>query len=132
MDEGPTIRYAVGAPRRVFVVATIMAGVGLAIASILGYWLVGLLFAVGLGLGAIHNAMTATAIRKHTVAGVETDRKGFAFSSLFRLLYITAFGAVFLLAFKRAGLAVFVGLLVFHFMALLGTSMPLLKELKKG
>lgn len=132
MDEGRTIRYAVGAPRRVFVMAVVLAGVGLAGASILGAWLVGLLFAVGLLLGALHNTMTATAIRKFTVAGDEADRKGFAFSSLFRLLYITAFAAIFLVVFKRPGLAVFVGLVVFHFMALLGTSVPVLKELKKG
>jgi hypothetical protein len=132
VDEAGTVRYAVGAPRRVFVVATVMAGAGLAISSIFGQWLVGALFAVGLALGAIHNTMTATSIRKHTAQGGEPDRKAFAFSSLFRLLYTTAFGAVFLVVFKRPGLAVFVGLLVFHFLALLGTSVPLIKELKKG
>jgi hypothetical protein len=132
VDEGPKIPYVVGAPRRVFVVAAVMAGVGLAIASILGYWLVGVLFAVGLVLGGIHNTMTATSIRKAATGGDNVDRKSFAFSSLFRLLYITAFAAVFLVLFKRAGLAVFIGLLVFHFMALLGTSIPVIKELKKG
>lgn len=132
MDDGRAVRYVVGAPRRVFVVATVLGGIGLAAASIGGHWLVGVLFVVGLLLGAVHNAMTATAIRKYTGTGLEPDRKAFAFSSLFRLLYITAFGAVFLVVFRRPGLAVFVGLLVFHFMALLGTSVPLIKELKKG
>jgi hypothetical protein len=132
VDDGRTVRYVVGAPRRVFVVALAMAAVGLVASSIGGHWLVGVLFAVGLFLGAIHNTMTATAIRKHTAAGAEPDRRAFAFSSLFRLVYITLFGALFLVLFHRPGLAVFVGLLVFHFMALLGTSVPLIKELKKG
>jgi hypothetical protein len=132
VDDGRTVRYVVGAPRRVFVVATVMGGVGLAAASIGGHWLVGLLFVVGLFLGAVHNAMTATSIRKATNAGGEPDKRAFAFSSLFRLLYITVFAAIFLVVFHRAGLAVFVGLLVFHFLALVGTGVPLIKELKKG
>ena len=132
MDEVRTVRYVVGAPRRVFVVAMVLGGVGLAAASIGGHWLVGLLFVVGLFLGAVHNTMTATSIRKATNAGGEPDKRAFAFSSLFRLLYITVFAAIFLVVFHRAGLAVFVGLLVFHFLALVGTGVPLLKELKKG
>jgi hypothetical protein len=133
VDEVRTVRYVVGAPRRVFVVATVLGGVGLAAASIGGHWLVGVLFVVGLFLGAVHNTLTATSIRKATnTGGAEPDKRAFAFSSLFRLLYITVFGAIFLVLFHRAGLAVFVGLLVFHFMALLGTGVPLIKELKKG
>ncbi|HEY3924946.1 MAG TPA: ATP synthase subunit I [Acidothermaceae bacterium] len=132
MDETRTVRYVVGAPRRVFVVAMVLGGVGLAAASIGGHWLVGLLFVVGLFLGAVHNTMTATSIRKATTAGGDPDKRAFAFSSLFRLLYITVFAAIFLVVFHRAGLAVFVGLLVFHFLALVGTGVPLIKELKKG
>lgn len=133
MDEVRTVRYVVGAPRRVFVVAMVLGGVGLAAASIGGHWLVGVLFIVGLFLGAVHNTMTATSIRKATnTGGAEPDKRAFAFSSLFRLLYITVFAAIFLVVFHRAGLAVFVGLLVFHFLALVGTGVPLIKELKKG
>jgi len=132
VDDGRTVRYVVGAPRRVFVVATVLGGIGLAAASIGGHWLVGLLFVVGLLLGAVHNAMTATSIRKATNTGGEPDKRAFAFSSLFRLLYVTVFAAIFLVVFHRAGLAVFVGLLVFHFLALVGTGVPLIKELKKG
>jgi hypothetical protein len=110
----------------------VLGGVGLAAASIGGHWLVGLLFVVGLFLGAVHNTMTATSIRKATTAGGDPDKRAFAFSSLFRLLYITVFAAIFLVVFHRAGLAVFVGLLVFHFLALVGTGVPLIKELKKG
>ena len=132
MDDGRTVRFVAGAPRRVFVVATVLAGVVLAGSSIGGHWLIGVLFAVGLVLGAIHNTMTATSIRKHTTPGAEPGKRAIAFSSLFRLLYLTLVGGLFLLVFKRPGLAVFVGLLVFHFMALLGTSVPLIKELKKG
>jgi hypothetical protein len=133
VDEARTVRYVVGAPRRVFVVAMVMGGIALAAASIGGHWLVGVLFVVGLFLGAVHNTMTATSIRKATsTAQGEPDKRAFAFSSLFRLLYITVFAAIFLVVFHRAGLAVFVGLLVFHFLALVGTGVPLIKELKKG
>jgi len=132
VEEARTVRYVVGAPRRVFVVAMVLGGVGLAAASIGGHWLVGVLFVVGLFLGAVHNTMTATSIRKATNVGGEPDKRAFAFSSLFRLLYITVFAALFLVVFHRSGLAVFVGLLVFHFLALVGTGVPLIKELKKG
>lgn len=127
---GP-LMVPVGTPRRVFVVALILGGVGLAIASILGHPAVGGLLLVGLVLGGVNNVMTVRSILKHTEAG-DPDRKQFAKASLMRLLYISLIAAVFLVVFRRDGVAVLAGLAVFHLLAALGTSVPVLKEFRKA
>ncbi len=132
MDGATPIMVTVGAPRRVFLSAAILGLAGVVVALVIGHWLVGVLFLAGLALGALHNKMTATAIHRATANGAEPDRRRFAFASLGRLTYITLLGVVGLVAFHRPGLAVFVGLVIFHFMALLGTSLPLLKELGRS
>ena len=129
MDGATPIMVTVGAPRRVFASAGVLGLAGIVVAAVIGHWLVGVLFLAGLGLGALHNKMTANSIHRHTAGGAEPDRRRFAFASLARLTYVTLLGVVGLVVFHRAGLAVFVGLVIFHFMALLGTSLPLLKEL---
>jgi hypothetical protein len=131
VDGATPIMVTVGAPRRVFLVAGILGLAGIVVAAAVGHWLVGVLFLAGLVLGALHNHLTAKSIHKHTENGAEPDRKRFAFASLGRLTYITLLGVLGLVVFHRPGLAVFVGLVIFHFMALLGTSLPLLKELRQ-
>ena len=129
-STGP-LMVPVGTPRRVFVVAAVLGGAGLLIASLLGHVLVGGLFLVGLVLGGLNNVMTTRSILKHTEAG-DPDRKKFAKASLVRLGYISLIAVVFLLAFHREGIAVLAGLAVFHMLAALATSLPLLKEFRKA
>lgn len=131
MDGATPIMVTVGAPRRVFISAAILGLAGIVVSAVLGHWLVGVLFLAGLALGALHNHLTAKSIHKHTANGAEPDRRRFAFASLGRLTYVTLLGVIGLVLFHRPGLAVFVGLVIFHFMALLGTSLPLLKELRQ-
>jgi hypothetical protein len=121
----------VGTPRRVFVVALVLGGVGLLIASVLGHVVVGTLFLVGLVLGAANNIMTVRSILKATEAA-DPDRKKFAMASLRRLAYISLVAVVFLIAFRREGIAVLAGLAVFHMLAALATSLPVLKEFRKA
>ncbi len=131
MDGATPIMVTVGAPRRVFLTAGVLGLVGVIGAAVEGAWLVGVLFFAGLVLGALHNILTAKSIHRHTAGGAEPDRRRFAFASLGRLTYITVLGVLGLVVFHKPGLAVFVGLLIFHFMALIGTSLPLLKELRQ-
>jgi hypothetical protein len=121
----------VGTPRRVFVIALVLGGVGMAVGSLLGYPAAGGLFLVGLFLGAINNVMTVRSILKHTEAG-DPDRKKFAIASLRRLAYISLIAVVLLIAFRPEGVAVLAGLAVFHLLAALATSLPALKEFRKA
>jgi hypothetical protein len=127
---GP-LMVPVGTPRRVFVVALVLGGLGMVGASLLGHVVIGFLFLVGLVLGGLNNVMTVRSILKHTEAG-DPDRKKFAKASLLRLLYISLIAAVFLIAFRREGIAVLAGLAVFHMLAALATSLPVLKEFRKA
>jgi hypothetical protein len=121
----------VGTPRRVFVIAAVLAGVGLLVASVLGHVAIGLLLVVGFILGAANNVLTVRSILKFTAAG-DPDRKRFAKASLARLGYISLVAAVFLIVFRREGVAVLAGLAVFHLLAALATSVPALKEFRKA
>jgi hypothetical protein len=121
----------VGTPPRVFVIGAVLGGVGLLIASLLGHVVVGLLLLVGLALGAANNIMTVRSILKFTAAG-DPDRKKFAKASLARLAYVSLIAVVFLIVFRRDGIAVLAGLAVFHLLAALATSVPALKEFRKA
>ena len=70
-------------------------------------------------------------ILKFTAAG-DPDRKRFAKASLARLAYVSLIAAVFLIVFRRDGIAVLAGLAVFHLLAALATAVPALKEFRKA
>lgn len=131
MNATGPLMVPVGTPRRVFVVALVLGGVGMLIASLLGHVVIGALFLVGLVLGGVNNVMTVRSILKHTAQG-DPDRKQFAKASLVRLVYISLVAGVFLIAFRREGIAVLAGLAVFHMLAALATSLPALKEFRKA
>jgi hypothetical protein len=131
MNSTAPLMVPVGTPRRVFIIAAVLGGIGLLIASILGHVVVGLLLLAGLALGAINNILTVRSILKFTSAG-DPDRKKFAKASLVRLGYISLIAALFLIVFRREGIAVLAGLAVFHLLAALATSVPALKEFRKA
>jgi hypothetical protein len=131
MNSSAPLMVPVGTPRRVFIIAAILGGVGLLIASLLGHVVVGLLLLCGLALGAVNNVLTVRSILKFTAAG-DPDRKKFAKASLLRLGYISLIAALFLIVFRREGIAVLAGLAVFHLLAALATSVPALKEFRKA
>ncbi|HEY5454635.1 MAG TPA: ATP synthase subunit I [Acidothermaceae bacterium] len=131
MSSTAPLMVPVGTPRRVFIIAAILGGVGLLIASVLGHVVVGSLLLCGLALGAVNNILTVRSILKFTAAG-DPDRKKFAKASLLRLGYISLIAALFLIVFRREGIAVLAGLAVFHLLAALATSVPALKEFRKA
>lgn len=131
MNATGPVMVPVGTPRRVFVIALILGGVGMAIASMYGAFLAGGLFIVGLALGAVNNLWTTHSILKHTAAG-DPNRKKFALASLRRLGYISLIAVVMVILFHRAGVAVLGGLALFHLLAALANSALALKELRKA
>jgi hypothetical protein len=131
MKSTAPLMVPVGTPRRVFIIAAVLGGIGLLIASLVGHVIVGLLLLVGLALGAVNNVLTVRSILKFTAAG-DPDRKRFAKASLARLAYVSLIAAVFLIVFRRDGIAVLAGLAVFHLLAALATAVPALKEFRKA
>ena len=122
----------VGTPRRVFIIAAVLGGVGLLLASLLGHAAHrAAVRSSGSCSGRANNIMTVRSILKFTAAG-DPDRKRFAKASLARLAYISLIAAVFLVVFRREGIAVLAGLAVFHLLAALATSVPVLKEFRKA
>ena len=93
---------------------------------------IGVLFAGGSrSRRATNNVLTVRSILKFTAAG-DPDRKRFAKASLARLGYISLVAGVFLLVFRREGIAVLAGLALFHLLAALATTVPVLKEFRRA
>jgi len=131
MDDGRLARYVIAPNRRIFAIALMMAGVVMLATSLVGQWLVGVLFVVGLFVGVVHATMSANAIKRF-VDRDEDNKRAFALLSLLRLGYITAIVVVLVLAFHRAAIGAIAGLVVFHFLVVISRTAPALRELRKG
>ena len=63
MNSSAPLMVPVGTPRRVFIIAAVLGGVGLLVASILGHVVVGLLLVAGLVLGAIPSKIISSVLK---------------------------------------------------------------------
>ena len=100
--------------------------VGLALGQ-LGWALFGVL---GLALGLMNNMLGVLAVTNFN--GPTISKIRFAGSVVVRLAAITviAFGCALL--FRPAGFGVFIGLIVFQFVAMASSLRPLIKEVRRG
>lgn len=120
------------ANRRVAVVTTVVfavlcAGGGMTI----GQGAVGVFVGVGVLLGLVNLLLTEISVIRMAEGG-ELSRKQFGFSSLGRIVVITALSGVVALVFWPNGLGAFFGLAVFQPIALVLTGLPTLRALRKG
>lgn len=115
--------------RRSLVLAAVAGAVGVAVLVVLGYWAAALFGLVGLALGALNSYLVLQAVIRFAVDKPSKGR--FTRSVLGRLALVTvlAFGcAVF---FRPDGLAVFGGLALFQFLAIVSSMVPLVKEIRQ-
>ena len=125
--------YTPPVTREMFRRSLIMAGIVTAVAVValvlLGYALYGVFLLVGVALGAANMALAVRAVANFTVT--QPSKAKFSGSVLARLAVITviALGCAFL--FKPAGIAVFGGLALFQFLAIVSSMLPLIKEIRK-
>ena len=119
--------------RATFRRAAIMAGIGTAIAVVvlvvLGYALYGLFLAVGVALGTLNMWLAVRAVANF--AATRPSKARFSGSVLGRLAVITvlALGVAFLV--RPSGIAVFGGLALFQFLAIVSSMLPLIKEIRQ-
>lgn len=113
--------------RRPVLIAVAVGIVGLVVCTVLGHPVMGILGVVGLGLGLLNTRLLQKSVAK-VIASENPSRKAVGFSSVPRLMGITAIAVALGIFLRPDGLGVFFGLAVFQVIIVANTAMPVLKE----
>lgn len=116
--------------RRVLILAAVIGVVGLIVAILIGHYIAGLTFCVGIGLGFINTRLTIGAAARFSTTK-DRSKRPIIFGSLQRLGMITAVALLVAYAFRPDGIATLVGLAIFHMVLLGNTSSSLFRELRR-
>jgi hypothetical protein len=114
----------------------ILVALGLAVAVFwvsgqLGEWTLAGCIAGGIGLGLVNHLATEFWLLRIITSGEQPTRSEMIFATVARLTVLTAVAVVIAVVFWPDGIGLLLGLAVFRLVALVMTSVPLLKELKK-
>jgi hypothetical protein len=101
------------------------------VAAVLGRPLVGLFGCIGLALGALNFYLMRRSVQRYLVAAAPVTKKQMAFSSLSRLIVITALAIACAMLVRPDGIAIFVGLAAFQLMIGARTAVSAVKELRR-
>jgi dolichyl-phosphate-mannose--protein O-mannosyl transferase len=115
--------------RRSAVAAVAVALIGLVVLIPLGHGAYALFGCVGLALGVLNSYLTVRSVVRF--AATRPSRAQFSGSVLGRLAVVTVLAFACALLFRPAGIAVFGGLVVFQFLAIASSLLPLIKEIRQ-
>jgi hypothetical protein len=115
---------------------TIYVAIGLSVAAYwilgqLGEWTLAACLAAGVGLGLLNHLATEYWLLRLITSGEEATRQRLAVSTMTRLVVISVVAVAIAVWWWPDGIGVFFGLAVFRLIAIVMTTAPLLKELKK-
>ena len=116
---------------------TAYVGLGLIVASFwilgqLGEWMLAISISVGVLLGLLNHLATEFWLHKIISSGEEITRNQMIRSTMVRLVILTLVAVGVAVAFWPSGIGLLLGLALFRCIALVMTTIPLLKELKKA
>jgi uncharacterized membrane protein YhhN len=117
--------------RKTIVVAVVLAGAAYWILGQLGEWTLAGCIAAGVGLGLLNHLATEYWLLRVITSGEQPARHRLAMSTLVRLLVLSVVAVGIAVWFWPDGIGLLFGLAIFRLIALVMTTMPLLKELKK-
>ena len=112
--------------------ALLSAGLGLvaiAVLAVEGHPLMGVFGFLGLGLGAYNNRLLQQSVLRYA-RNSSIGKNQFRRGVLARLAVVTAVGVACAVLVRPDGLAVFVGLAVFHAIMLVGAAVPVFRSLR--
>ena len=118
--------------RKIVGVAAVMMVASLWVLSPMDKVVLGSCLAVGVLLGLINHLYTEYWLLKVISSGENPTRNQMAGSTFVRLLILTVVAIGIAVMFWPYGIGVLLGLAIFRLIALVMTSIPLLKELKKA
>ncbi|WP_133850881.1 hypothetical protein [Labedaea rhizosphaerae] len=113
--------------RRPLIVATALAVVGIVVAVIFGHMVMGILFAIGLGMG-LYNARLLQKQVVKVISSENPTKRQITGSSVQRLGVLTLLALAMGYFLRPDGLGVFFGLAVFQLVFMAHTIVPVLKE----
>lgn len=115
--------------RRSIQMAAAVTAVAVVVLVVLGYALYGLFLAVGVGLGLLNSWAVTRAVANFVTT--QPSKAKFSGSVLARLAVITVLALACAYLFRPAGIAVFAGLALFQFLAIVSSMLPLIKEIRQ-
>jgi hypothetical protein len=115
--------------RRSAVVAAAIGIVGIVLSALLGHPWMGVLGTFGLALGALNNLMLQRSVARYA-NDASIGRKQFRNGVLTRLAAVTLLAVGCAVLVRPDGIAVFVGLAVFHAIMLIGAAVPVFRSLR--
>lgn len=116
---------------------TILVALGLAVAAFwiagqLDEWRLAIAIAVGVGLGLLNHLATEYWLLRIIAGGGQPTRATMVRSTLVRLLVLTVVALSLAVVWWPEGIGLLLGLAVFRLIALVMTTLPLLRELKRS
>jgi hypothetical protein len=111
-------------------VAFVLAVAAFWIAGQLGEWRLAAAIAVGVGIGLANHLFTEFWLLRIISSGAQPTRSAMMRSTLVRLLVVTVVAVSVAVVWWPDGIGLLLGLAIFRLIALVMTTIPLLKELK--
>jgi hypothetical protein len=118
------------AQRKTVLVALVLAIAGFWVFGPLGEWALAGCLAAGVLLGLANHLVTELWLKRVISSGDDLSRNQMVRSTLVRLTLLSVVAVVIAVAFWPSGLGVLFGLAIFRLIALVMTTIPLLRELK--
>jgi len=129
--ERASIGRVLNDQRKAILVALGLAVAVFWIAGQMGEWTLAGCIAGGIGLGLVNHLATEYWLLRIITSGEERTRSEMVFATVARLTVLTAVAVTIAVVFWPDGIGLLLGLALFRLLALVMTSVPLLKELKK-
>ncbi|MGV0717344.1 ATP synthase subunit I [Mycolicibacterium sp. XJ662] len=118
-------------PMRLALICVVLAGLGTLAAALLGHVMVGVFFAIGLGLGLLNAVLVRRSVTKITSQAHPLKSK-MALNSATRLMILTVIGLAIAFIFRPEGLGVVFGMALFQMLLVFTTALPVAKKLRAG
>ena len=128
--EKPSLGRVLRDQRKVLLVAAILIVADFWILIQLGEWTLAGCIAGGIALGVLNHLYTEYWLLKLLVSGEQPTRRRLTMATITRLAVLSVVAVGSAVAFWPAGIGLLLGLAIFRLIALVMTTIPLLKELK--
>lgn len=129
--ERASIGRVIKDQRKAIIVALGLAVAVYWVAGQLGEWTLAGCIAGGIGLGLVNHLATEYWLLRIITSGEQPTRNEMIFATVARLTVLTAVAVTIAVIYWPDGIGLLLGLAIFRLVALVMTSVPLLKELKK-